>query len=317
VLRTTSFVSIFAIILAACGDKGDGGADETTSTTGAESTSTTTSSEESTGGACGMCIAPAPDEWVGPIFVSMTGAQDPIPSCLVGEQMLEAFSGLEAPVHTCMCECGGGVCSGSLDCGMDPACADATGCGDVDPDMCVALPADTTSISFSTVNMACVGNPMPSIPEASFTSNIIGCAAATEETCPDGTLCANPSLAPFGSTPCVFNDYDTECPGPPYTEKTLLHEGFDDQRECSTCACGSAGGGQCGGAGDVLELHASEACDMPLGMLGAAGWACADSTGATHVRFVPESEGGCEITMQSEPSGEAVLTGPITLCCAP
>lgn len=303
-------------MLATCGGDGGGAADDTTGTSDGESTGTTTSADESSTGACGSCISAAPEDWRGPVFVAMTAVADPIPSCLVGAQLLEAFSGLDAPVHTCMCECGGGVCSGELECGMDPACADAAaGCADVEPDTCTALPEGTTSVVFSTASLACTGMTMPSIPEASFATRVIGCAAATEEPC-DAGFCANPNVAPFDSGPCVWIDYDTDCPGEPYTQKQLLYRGFDDQRECSTCGCASAGGGQCGGAGDLLELHGSEACDAPVGMIAPAGWSCADTTGATHVRFVPESAGGCEISEQSTASGEVLPTGPITLCCA-
>jgi len=62
----------------------------------------------------------------------------------------------------------------------------------------------------------------------------------------DGTdVCMPRPTTPFESRVCVGRAGDEVCPGGPFTERFLFHEGFDDSRDCTSCTCDAPTGGAC------------------------------------------------------------------------
>jgi hypothetical protein len=161
----------------------------------------------------------------------------------------------------------------------------------------------------------------PDIEPAEFGQFVRVCEGAElGDTCGSDGTCAPAPITPFEPGLCVYREGERECPSDDYPSRTILYAGLDDQRDCSACTCDSPTGATCEAQ---VELHYNDSCSNLGGLIDPAGVECEDLSDANS-GYAPRSAkmivtdvvgGGCD-PGGGEPSGEAVLTGAVTLCCS-
>jgi hypothetical protein len=102
------------------------------------------------------------------------------------------------------------------------------------------------------------GVPQGGIP--TFTNARKACRADTLQGCDSEQRCVPRFPAPFEGRACIGRVGDQVCP-PGFPAKTLSYDGFEDDRECSACSCGSATGGTCK---LTVSLYSDASCATPL-----------------------------------------------------
>ncbi len=161
--------------------------------------------------------------------------------------------------------------------------------------------------------------PIPT-PPATWQTAVLACKRGSAVPCDDpGQVCAPVAVPPQGFTLCVYQDGDLDCPAS-FPNKLGVATGFDDQRGCSACTCGSPAGGLCVA---TLNVFTDNACTAPLLSIpiSSTGPACVDlvppgpALGSKTVEKLKYLHGDCAAA-GGDPMGDAVPTGAATFCCA-
>lgn len=129
--------------------------------------------------------------------------------------------------------------------------------------------------------------------------------------CGGGGTCLPPLSGAFKT--CVTQAGNVPCPGE-FTVKTLAASGYDDNRSCTTCTCGT----QAACAAPSVEFFADENCTPPA--MASVTYICAPETQSYPQSWrvvAPVSNGECAPTSSSSATGSVVPNGERTICCEP
>ncbi len=257
--------------------------------------------------------------WNGPVVL---GQGSTPPACVSGKDPeFEAYSELIAPPAECDCSCG----AADVEC---PETGTITNRGDPDAFSCVMFVSpvwqddvgpgcnnipnalDLSELVFfadqpaSLDGSSCAPSATTDVAEAEWTNAWSGCAVdASEGRC---DVCA----AHIEGT-CIWQEGDVDCDVPGFSERTVLHTGIIDDRDCSLCTCDDPSGS----CNADVTYRASDTCGLANVGSGQAG-DCIDVEFArgANVQFFDTFACGASTV---EAVGEAEPTGPITTCCAP
>ncbi|MEO7591101.1 MAG: hypothetical protein ABI134_07805, partial [Byssovorax sp.] len=126
---------------------------------------------------------------------------------------------------------------------------------------------------------------------------------------------------------CILQKGENDCPTNPgnlFTERHVVYNGVQDDRQCSACNCGAPMGSACTAtvsiykgadltcSGQVLEQKAISS-EGPVCLDIALSGQPLGSKSAGPTTYLP---GTCP-AMGGDASGTAVKTNPVTLCCRP
>jgi len=284
----------------------DGGAPGPDGATDAPEASEGSSTE---GGQTCTCTTDVPAGWTLVTFSTSGATCD---GAWAG-QSIALHDGMNAPAPTCDCACGApnGV-SCSIE--MEDGCPGSV--QNVASGTCFAQ-GSTGGVNFpgggtyAVSGGACAPQPTSNIPPLTWSDNVTACGASLpigQGSCGTGDTCV--PAAPTGFKVCGMQTGDVACP---FGTKSLEYTGADDTRACTTCACGTVGGVQCGG---VIEEYTSADCvgtytDMSLPVAG--GGTCQGDPGS--MQYVQATTGGSCAASGGTATGNAVPMGATTFCC--
>jgi hypothetical protein len=154
-------------------------------------------------------------------------------------------------------------------------------------------------------------------PEVETCSSILPLPA-----CGSGEVCAPESTAPFMGA-CIYQPGNVACPpGTPYVTRQLVYSGTSDSRGCGACTCGSpratCSGGTVAISNDptcAVSPTNPNAGNVPL----PTPPPCAQTQLAASAVYVklttpPNASGSCSPS-GGQPTGTAMPTLPVTVCC--
>jgi hypothetical protein len=334
--RSTRFLVIVTDLLAsaivACsGTSGDAGAVTATDTQPHEDGSSTGSST-GTGDAAapcgaGICAAPPPEGWFGPLVrFDNDGTKTP-PAC-GGGWPDAAFTLLGGYVDPGPAQCSECTCSVDVDVLCTLAGYRTEGSEVCDyrdafqlptPDTCDEVVVDDGSLwlyAFTDALPPCIAEFTAEIPEVAWTLEVTGCRGAEPgDACDDaGRQCLAEVPDGFSNHLCIFANGDLSCPPGDYIDKTVLYSGADDNRTCGTCMCGNATG-TCTGE---FEIFDSEDCSGdPLDSRPANGGCTGAVAGVRSLRFDYDGPTACDVFQPPASAGSVAPAGEITYCCLP
>lgn len=278
----------------------------------------------------------APDGWNGPVAVHQAAFEpdvrkpDPLPcGAAYPDPATAGFEDLLAEPAACECACGnanGTACDNSTTLrywGDDATCGEGIAqTVTIFASSCNTLPAEFdgngnySATPLVAVGGACAPSTEETVEPAAWSWRSQACEGATiieDAGCADGRVCAPVPESPDAAM-CIWQAGEHECPDTFDTTRTLFGD-VDDGRGCETCSCGSPNG-LCDDA--VISLWNGPTCLVPsAGVVGANGECDATGT-ATTARAASLNSGSptafC-VPSDPEPSGEAVGTEPVTVCC--
>ncbi len=161
-------------------------------------------------------------------------------------------------------------------------------------------------------------NGTPTLPPPMWQGAAAICSPASFGAgCGTGT-CAPPAAAPLSSGLCVYQSGDVPCPGAPYTDKTVLFGGAQDERSCA-CSCITP---PCGG---TINLYEDTTCtgavlgsrNVPQNGCLTSGLDTNDGTlGGVYLPSPDPLQTQCQGTPPI-PTGQVNALNPTTICCEP
>jgi len=310
-------------------DTGSGSADaSTTGPDGNESSSgdgPTTDTGPAEPACEGTCLAGSP-AWHGPVAIRRSPIADAAPQCPAAypDPVGEWYGDLVSNDLLCGCGCepDEAECPDQVSLGYY---GDGAGCmalesAHVLTQSCNSGPSGQNGRWFAAAPDVVGGSCTPTsvaIPTlAGFATRWTLCAGEPAPgACADEESCAS-APQPFEDQLCIWVDGDEPCPLGDFVVREVIHADFDDQRDCAECTCGDLSG-SCGG---TLRLYSENSC--PAG--GIASAVLTAEVGEC-VEYDPQSARLLEALTPNDdlacapsepmPIGEAVGTGPITVCC--
>jgi hypothetical protein len=270
-----------------------------------------------------VCIAPVPEGWQGPFVLHQAPGGSSLPVCLGAYDALigDYGSELDPSELDCGCSCGpatGIVCSDPGQYCLVNNCAET----------CFGKPLVTvpqmacTDITWSSLfaqavfpepdspgSSAAATTPTPASP--AFLTEWRACAGAQPVAagCNGDQLCAPSAPSGFDAI-CILHSGEVACESPSYPTRHVVHEAFDDTRQCSQCTCGPADS-SCGGA---IQFTFND-CAFSAGEADDCGKMLTDAPPpVTEARYVPEPQGTCE-PQGGVVSGAITEIGTATFCC--
>ena len=274
--------------------------------------------------------------WIGP--------EDQAPECPRGPTTVsyEGRTDLVAPVvcEACTCEPPTGSCAlpstimaSDAACGAQgvstsfnaPAPWDGTCDGTIQTPGGAANSLDIDPIVM-TENGCAAGPPIAAkVVSLHWETYARGCDVDLPKGPVDRSICLTDDLAPPGFAVCIYRDGEHDCPDDPgtvFTERHIFYQGVQDDRQCSTCACGAPTGSLCTAQLAVYDGSNMTCLDPPLVSIpiSSAKHTCFDITipgqslGSKSAGSMIYLPGTC-LAMGADPSGNATKTEPSTLCC--
>jgi hypothetical protein len=306
------------------------------------------------------CAPGAPSGWTGP--VAMFEGAAPAPDCLQsgGYNTIKqnASSDLKpgsAACPSCACTSPTGMtCTGDVWVYEDTSCTGLVWTTSTSPPI---APTDvvSTADSCSTVSLCHgaddAGTYKPSAvklenvqisggtctPQPTGTKNVptptwdkvvraCGDAAGSGKGCGTAGSCLPRPKTPFGTGLCIYKDGDQPCPSGAYSTKKLTHKSFADTRDCSACACGSAGGGSCSNAQLKSYTDACSSGEQTVALNQCVALSNDPTTGTgSGCPGFPTDTRGFKLTATpsgatcppsgGQVTGSAAGSEPITFCC--
>jgi hypothetical protein len=282
----------------------------------------------------GTCAAPAPAGWTGP-FQLYDGNPANAPTCPSAAPVvaLQANEDIVTPpaAQCSTCTCGGVT---GAKCGFALIAGSNT---------CTCPAADFTQASYfcyySGAFTNCINPPGGSAagvvvkpasadggacppdggvatrPPVTWQRTQLGCmnGRTAAAGCSSGQICLPAPASPFEHGLCVAQDGDVGCPGAPYTVKRLFHKSTNDTRACTACSCGAASGVACP---TTIKTFSDQNCINQTGTLPVT--TCPDFATYTGVAIdVGAATGGSCTPTGGAPTGTAVPSQPVTVCCTP
>jgi hypothetical protein len=217
------------------------------------------------------------------------------------------YDGIDAPAATCGCSCGapsgvacafpvdtctvsGGICQG---CGSTPTNISSAAC----------VGGSYQSAGAPTASGgACTASPSTSAPPLSWAGQVRLCTQTA----------AVPPVPDPSFTVCVEQVGAQTCPGL-FPSRHLEYTGADDARSCSACTCGSPSGVNCGGS---WSLYTDGSCQTFFHNYGLSFGQCTSygTSGGSSMYQAAPSGGSCTAATVA-PTGSALATGAVTICC--
>jgi hypothetical protein len=242
----------------------------------------------------------------------------PCPAEFPSEVHADQHTDLDEGSPSCTCECGDVV---GASCGSATLREEGNFCAVFIPDpdtwplspgSCtfVSAPAGDYSVnapSLQTGGASSSPQASESIPTPTFARDIRSCGTAAGDACDDGTCLPE---TPAEHSLCIFTTGETACPAGPWSTSVVTWSDVEDDRDCSSCTCGSPSG-TCGGS-VVLTNTGCGGGSVFIDEIPAGG--CGDVSAFSHATWTPEVDASCA------PSGGALQgdvtpTGAITYCC--
>lgn len=261
---------------------------------------------------CEVCIAAAPEEWVGPLAL---GSGDSAPSCATPFTVVafDAVQDVAGDDASCACECG----DAAIDCGelslrYSSACAGVLGaesftgadtCHDTSPDG----PSVTAFFTPIAGTESCPSSPTIDIPAATMTELILCGGSFDQDTCSADEVCVGTAPEGFETALCVAREGEHECPEAYPNARSAFGDVADDRR-CTSCDCSASGDFECS---SELTLFADAACGTAAGS--DVTDECIDTP--TSFRFAEPTVAGTCTPSAVEPQGSIAGEDPITICC--
>ncbi|MCA9625222.1 MAG: hypothetical protein KC731_39640 [Myxococcales bacterium] len=266
------------------------------------------------------CLPPVPAGWDGPVVLH-TKCSESAYRVRIDEGVVD----LNAPPASCGCTCApasGEICAkGAVALHKTNDCSDGATPTVFTPACVVALsPPPTMVVAFVGSDTPPTGGscaPMPTVdvPEPTGSTTQL-CGIPTQEHSRFATTGCAPVSASDGH--CIFAAGDLPCPGGlGYGLKSLVHAGaLTDDRDCTTCSCGTPQGGLCQSETTVYSVSN---CTSPkkaithdgsCTAMGSAGFASLATVAGLHTPGTCEATGG-------EAVGEATTERLHTVCCTP
>jgi hypothetical protein len=118
----------------------------------------------------------------------------------------------------------------------------------------------------------------------------------------------------------LYDSNQDEVPCPPrYPDRKIFFKGYDDTRDCSPCSCGPPVGSKCT---SQISVYSNSTCsgipvlDVTHGDEGCYNMMDGVALGSKKASPPVYTPGTCEPS-GGEPTGSAVETSPILVCCLP
>lgn len=314
-------------------DDGAGpGSGDTTSSAEAEDTAdsadvdtgdpsgSTTSIPPSACEADASCEAAAPPGWNGPTLVVTADLAVPDCPAEVPVGVALGHAALAAPPATCVCLCDPDeescpnvtlqldTVTGMCDAGVSVA---------VSVGECEQLPIPPGSAS-ATLDLdalqsggSCDITQSTQVTPATWGSHVRACEPSSADGCDDGGRCLPVSA---DTRVCIVRTGDEPCPAGPYSDRTVVHGDYVDDRDCSDCSCEVNGqvcrveirdGTECNGAPSLAWSVTSSQCVELF-----------DVEAATQFTAEIDTTDNCS-GAGGDPIGAATPIEPTTLCCVP
>ena len=130
-----------------------------------------------------------------------------------------------------------------------------------------------------------------------------------------GGVCIPELDAAFDTATCVWREgEEPSCPEP-YADRRVYFQDLSDERTCSSCACGQPTGASCVNA---VSGFVDGECQSPGYVI--VGDGSCQATEGHNIGMIFDAEaatGGACTPSGGEPDGDAIPTGPLTVCCLP
>ena len=301
--------------------------DPTVATTDDDDDDSTEADDTGDGGPCGggQCGAEVPDGWIGPVIRSIAPQDSTPPDCPEDwpDKDLSFFDAfIEPDPATCSCTCSvdyAALCyTGLWRHDGSATCDSFTEFVSIEGGECLAIDTTTGSLDLEVIGAGapdCEAMLEETLPEPAWGNLVSACRLEEEgEACGDADGTCIPAV-PEGFEPgvCIYQQGDAECPGDPWTERSLVYNGVaEDSRNCTPCTCGEVGELTCDG---TVTPFAEDDCS------GAEGTSvdpdsCGTVDGAASVRFDYDGPETCEMLTETMLMG-AIAPGPVfTYCCS-
>ena len=271
-------------------------------------------------GQAGVCAAPPPAGWHGPVALVEGGCG--------GSYPVAATAGTEvvaAPPAACTCSCGppaGELCGGpQLSMSTTGSCVApsgnpwATGCvGSISPppvsvNAMRAHPAQPTPGSCEAIFTAT--NP----PISSRELTLCGYEDAATG-CPSGQICAPDPSAGFDRILCIYAEGEPECPSSiGYSDAHVIYAGgLEDNRSCTPCSCEASAGASCTG---TTSVYSFSACNTLKATVPHDDSCVTFSAGIGSINTSVQVVAGSCPAVGGVADGDVTGVSPITLCCTP
>ncbi len=276
------------------------------------------------------CAPAAPTDWQGPFAIFESSGAAPLPACPSGYSAIayEGFATPTAAPATCACECddpAGVACSApTMSFFFDSSCTN--GCGTANQPIgtsCTSLNAQNCNGSSRyevAPSVASGGTCMPivtrDIPKATWNDSVRLCAAPTELDgvgCNANQVCAPAVAAPYEARRCVMKMGIGACPAA-YPTPHVYYTSSNDDRDCSTCTCGTRAGGSCAAS---VTVYKDFSCGSTGTTLAASTCTSANSSGYFAKAAAGVFAGGSCTPDGGAPTGAFTPTAPTTVCCTP
>jgi hypothetical protein len=177
--------------------------------------------------------------------------------------------------------------------------------------MCTPVGEGTTFfIDLQTATACTIVHPSNPPPSPVSWDSVVSACGVTGPACRDG-VCA-PDIPQFRT--CIWASGDLSCPVD-WPDKDLVHQDFDDTRDCSSCSCAGLEGVDCDG---TVVLSTQDACDIAVG--GSGTEICLSGgglNGAVNIQWTPNDPAGTCMPSGGQSMGGVTPSEPLTLCCLP
>ncbi len=248
-------------------------------------------------GAAQVCVPAAPAGWSGPFAVGEA-------ACAGGWPTLDRtlFDGLLPGAAQCGCGCS----QGDVTCGLYVE-VPGQGGGPFAPSRSCDSPPIEDACLGAVVTAECNENVTRDIPAPTWRDTFQVCGGGAPAADCDGGRC-RPAAAPFDL--CVVREGDEACPVG-FGQRRVLHTAFVDERDCTECECSPAGA-ICEVDVEICSLgffQETVRSDGPCVQLNSS-----DGDGVSRLGGGVLEAGRCEGS-GGQLEGQALPTGPVTVCC--
>lgn len=296
----------------------------------------------------GTCVPARPEGFSFPILVAI-GPESDLPACpasapLAGEILHSGLSVAPTECAPCACNPSTGTCTQPKTIAARAATAMAPDnvpqiptdppvdwngtCANDDPIPAGAICGPNGALCAQSVKIGALGienescavadppSTWPAPPEPTWSLAARVCQGLAKGTCDAPEHCV-PDAPGFRQ--CVTQSGEHDCPAEGYTERFVFHQGFDDTRGCSECACGPTQGSSCS---TLVSLFKDAACTALVTTVGASTtkptYADISPPGqaiSAKSALAPQYHAGTCAPSGGEPIGAATPRDPVTLCC--
>jgi hypothetical protein len=193
------------------------------------------------------CVPEAPADWSGPVRVGRGADIGECPSALP-EVAFKGGVGVEAEAGSCDCSCVPETPHVTCP-NPEVRWYESSGCvgavlsrDPIVPPIACDLIYPNGSIAWDALPVGtCSAVAEAKLPPPRYSEVTLGCAATNAESCPTGQTCLPDANEPGFDAVCLFRDGNHDCPSGPYSERSVINTGFDDERHCEGCSCEAAG----------------------------------------------------------------------------